>query len=420
MNAPVLSAVSAHTSLQYRLSVSAPHTGGAGVGIDSYDIVFKHRDSETYEALGDCDGSLAAFVTNLYCDIDLSTLTGAPLNLQLGDPVIAKIRAVNVLGAGDYSADSDGTALVVSVPATPSASPYRHEASCTKTSITVYMPLIAGDTDTGGLPILSYKLEWDQGGSSWTALVGDTPASLATSYTVTGLTEGQAYSFRYVVRNEVGWSAAESPVLSTYSATVPGQMAAPTTAVDADTEVLISWTAPDAGGLTITSYAVDIRGVDGTYHLEATYCAVSTTSCSVPLLHLQGSPFNLELGDLAQAVVRATNLIGESPDSSHNTDGALVETVPSAPPVAPQRNAATTLSSLSVDYYALTGTSRGGTPVLSYELQWDQGASVGVWQELVGFSSDSLLNQFTVEDVSDPAYITSGGWYSFRYRAKNR
>lgn len=222
------------------------------------------------------------------------------------------------------------------------------------------------------------------------------------------------------MRNEVGWSAAESPVLYTYSATIPGQMAAPATAITGDTEVLISWTAPDAGGLTVTSYAVDIRGVDGTYALETTYCAVSTTQCSLPLLYLQASPYNLELGDLVQAVVRATNLIGESPDSSHNTAGALIETVPSAPPVAPQRNAATTLSSLSVDYYALTGTSRGGTPVLSYELQWDQGASVGVWQELVGFSSDSLLNQFTVEDVSDPTYITSGEWYSFRYRAKNR
>ena len=161
MNAPVLSAVSVHTPLQYRLSVTAPHTGGDGVSIDSYGIVFKHRDSNTYEALADCDGSLTAFVNNLYCDIDLSTLTGAPLNLQLGDAIVAKVQAVNVLGAGDYSADSDGTALVVSMPTTPASGPYRHEASCTKTSITVNMPLVAGALDTGGLPILSYKLEWD-------------------------------------------------------------------------------------------------------------------------------------------------------------------------------------------------------------------------------------------------------------------
>jgi hypothetical protein len=169
--------------------VTAPHTGGDGVSIDSYEIVFKHRDSETYETLADCDGS-GVFTTNLYCDVDLSSLTGAPLNLVLGDPVVAKVRAANVLGDGTYSGDSDGSALVVSIPATPSASPYRHEASCTTTSITLNMPLIAGDTDTGGLTILSYQLEWDQGGSSWVALIGESSDSLSTSYSVSGLTVG--------------------------------------------------------------------------------------------------------------------------------------------------------------------------------------------------------------------------------------
>jgi hypothetical protein len=148
------------------------------------------------------------------------------------------------------------------------------------------MPLISGDTDTGGTAILSYKLEWDQGGSSWLALVGESSESLATSYTVSGLTEGEAYAFRYIVSNEVGWSASYSPELNTYSATVPGQMIAPVTAIASDTEVLVSWSPPDAGGLSITAYAVDIRGADGVYTLETTYCAVSTTSCSVPLLAL--------------------------------------------------------------------------------------------------------------------------------------
>jgi hypothetical protein len=39
------------------------------------------------------------------------------------------------------------------------------------------MPLIEGETDTGGLAILSYQLEWDQGGSSWVALVGESSES---------------------------------------------------------------------------------------------------------------------------------------------------------------------------------------------------------------------------------------------------
>ena len=222
MNAPTISAISTHTALQYRVSVVAPHTGGDNVLITSFEVVFKHRNSATYESIADCDGSAASFMTNSYCDVDLTTLTGAPLNLVLGDPIVAKVRAKNVLGDGDYSSDSDGAALVVSIPSTPTQAPYRQESSSSTTSMTLNMPLISAGADSGGMTILSYKLEWDQGGSTWTPLVGASSESLATSFTVSGLTVGQAYSFRYIVSNEVGWSAAYSPVLSTYSATVPG------------------------------------------------------------------------------------------------------------------------------------------------------------------------------------------------------
>jgi hypothetical protein len=118
--------------------------------------------------------------------------------------------------------------------------------------------------------------------------------------------------------------------------------------------------------------------------------------------------------------VRAANSVGESPYSSQNTAGALIETVPAAPPVAPARNALTSMSSITVDYLPLTGTAGGGAPVLSYELQWDQGPAIQTWVALVGSSSDSLVTQFTVQDPGNPAYIVSGQLYRFRYRAKNR
>jgi hypothetical protein len=55
------------------------------------------------------------------------------------------------------------------------------------------MPLSAG-LDSGGLPILSYKLEWNQGpGGTFIPLVGDIPLSVATSYKESGLTTGDAY-----------------------------------------------------------------------------------------------------------------------------------------------------------------------------------------------------------------------------------
>ena len=150
---------------------------------------------------------------------------------------------------------------------------------------------------------------------AFSALVGDGPASTATSYTKTGLTTGDLYRFRYIVSNEVGWSSDYSPILTTYSAVAPGLIAAPTTAIDG-LGVRFSWAAPTTGGLTITGYKVQIRATGSTYTLETTYCSVTATQCTVPLLDLQASPYSLVLGDLVQAKVSATNLVGEGLESS--------------------------------------------------------------------------------------------------------
>jgi titin len=376
MNAPTISVVSAHTSLQYRVSVVAPYSGGAGVAIDAYEVVFKYQDGSDYAANTECQGSTTTFKTDLYCDVSLSTFTAAPYNLQRGDEIIARVRATNVLGAGTFSADSTSTtALTVSLPDDPAAAPIRVEVGSTETSIVVNMPAITGDA-AGGMTILSYSLEMDDG-SGFTALVGDATDSVATSYTATGLTTGASYSFRYRVRNEVGWSANPSPVLATYAAVAPGQISAPTTAISG-LNVAITWTAPTAGGLPITAYKVYIKASDATFVLEAANCGVAVTTCEIPLLTLQDPPFSLVLGDLVQARIRAVNLVSESVDSSQNTAGALIETVPSAPPVAPRRDPLTTMTSLVVGYEALTGSAIGGTPVLSMELEWNQGDDVAV------------------------------------------
>jgi hypothetical protein len=147
------------------------------------------------------------------------------------------------------------------------------------------------------MAILSYQLEWDQGGSTWVALVGDSPDSLATSFEVTGLTTGQAYSFRYLVRNEVAFSPA-GPILLTYAAVTPSQLSAPATSIDG-LGVLIDWDPPNsAGGLAITGYKVYIRASDSTYTLETANCDVVATQCTIPLLTLQAPPYSLALGDL--------------------------------------------------------------------------------------------------------------------------
>lgn len=70
-----------YTSSAYQVSFSVPvTTGGTGITITSYKILFKQSDG-TYTESADCNGSSATVITNLYCTINLSTLTSSPYSL---------------------------------------------------------------------------------------------------------------------------------------------------------------------------------------------------------------------------------------------------------------------------------------------------------------------------------------------------
>jgi hypothetical protein len=81
MNPPEVSAVSAYSSLQYRVTITAPHSGGVAVAIDAYGVLFKWSDGSGDSELAECDGSSPDVLTNLYCDVSLSSLTASPFNL---------------------------------------------------------------------------------------------------------------------------------------------------------------------------------------------------------------------------------------------------------------------------------------------------------------------------------------------------
>lgn len=68
-------------------------------------------------------------------------------------------------------------------------------------------PMIAV-INTGGSPIISYSLEWDQASNQlfFSPLFGVTDNNIQLLYTKNDLTAGIVYSFRYQVRNIYGWS----------------------------------------------------------------------------------------------------------------------------------------------------------------------------------------------------------------------
>lgn len=80
--------------------------------------------------------------------------------------------------------------------------------------------------------------------------------SLLSIYTVSGLTRGKEYSFRYRVKNSIGWSA-YSDEISAVAAVVPGKLEMPRlSAVTASTITVALNTNVDDGGSELTEYVL--------------------------------------------------------------------------------------------------------------------------------------------------------------------
>lgn len=128
---------------------------------------------------------------------------------------------------------------------------------------------------------------------------------------------------------------------------------------------------------------------------------------------LRAAPFSLAYGTLIQAKVVASNERGWSAESAANTDGAHVEVEPSAV-TAPLRGVLTGPTQLDVYWSALNLFDAGGSPVLSYHLQYDNATAAGQWLDVVGLAPDSMLLTVIVS-----SQVVSGEQYGFRVRARN-
>jgi titin len=111
-------------------------------------------------------------------------------------------------------------------------------------------------SSNGGSPITGYRITPYIGANAQTPVL---TGSAGTTFTVTGLTNGTAYTFRVAAINVVGTgpdSAPSAPITPVATLTVPG---IPTglSGVAGDRSVALSWTAPASdGGSPITSYRI--------------------------------------------------------------------------------------------------------------------------------------------------------------------
>lgn len=204
----------------------------------------------------------------------MNTFTQSPFSLTEGQSILIKLRALNELDYGPYGSPSSNLAVIIVVPHTPTSGPVRVNDSTSPTQVTVTMPEVATDLD-GGSPILSYSLEWNQGsGTVFTDLVGLSSDSLVLQFTqsVSG-SPGDIYTFRYRVRNVIGWSG-YSPTADIVAASAPTSPVSVSVAL-IGTNVQVSWMTPTStNGDSIIAYKVLIlTSTSGVYAEDTSSCA---------------------------------------------------------------------------------------------------------------------------------------------------
>ena len=181
---------------------------------------------------------------------------------------------------------STGSFQVLSAPAAPTSVVATAGAGQAVVSWT------APPTD-GGSPVTGYRVTSSPGGISGTT-------SGQTTATITGLTNGTAYSFTVVAINAMGDSVASSP---SNRVTPTAKPAAPTAvkAVAGNAQATVSWTAPSNGGSAITKYTVTASPGGKTVTTAGATSAVVT---------------GLTNGTAYTFTVTATNAFGTSPPSA--------------------------------------------------------------------------------------------------------
>jgi titin len=291
-----------------------------------------------------------------------------------------EVAATNAVGTGNPSARSNAVtpAGAPVTPAAPTAS-----AGDTTATVTWTAP------NNGGSAISGYTLQVFTG----TTQVGaNRPLGNVTSTTVTGLTNGTAYTFRVAATNANGtsqFSAASAAVTPRPPSAVPAIPATPT-ANPGNTSATVTWTAPNNGGSAITGYT--LRVWNGTTQVGAPRVFGNVLTTNVTGL-TNGTAYTFD--------VAATNAIGTS---QFSTLSAPV--TPRAVPGAPTGVTATAgNTAATVNWVA--PASNGGSPITGYSVEVRTGTTV--------------VRTVTVGNVltTNVTGLTNNTAYNFRVAAVN-
>ena len=293
------------------------------------------------------------------------------------------VRAVNAFGIGPAASSTPQPITVLA--GAPSA------ISATRGNTTVALTWTA-PADTGGTPLTGYLVQVRSGSS----VVRTVPLTgTATTTTVTGLTNGQAYTFAVAARNANGTGAFSAPSAAVVPASAP--TVAPTGLVVTQTGLgtaTVSFTAATPagadGGSPVTSFAV--QAFNGT-------TAVGSPA-SVPGTATSAVVTGLPRGTLT-FTVRAVNAVGAGPAAT--SAAKAISGLAGAPTAV-----SGTRGNTAVALRWTAPADNGGTALTGYAVQVRSGTAVVKTVTLTGTATTTTVTG-----------LTNGRSYTFAVAARN-
>jgi hypothetical protein len=228
----------------------------------------------------------ATAVTGKTCPLNPATATTCVMTgLTNGTAYTFKVKATNAVGS---SADSVASAAVTpaAVPATPAAPTIKVGAAVGtgKATVTWVAPANNGSVITG-FTATAYTAAGVSSGTCTTA------SATALTCSITGLTNGTAYTFKVTAKNANGTSfeslgATATPSSTAVAAvgTVPAKPVAPSVKVGgtvATKTAAVSWLAPASGGSAVTGYTVTASTSAGVSAGTCTTASATALTCSI-------------------------------------------------------------------------------------------------------------------------------------------
>ncbi len=363
---PAAPSVTATAGTTDSLSVNWTTPSNTGPAIDNYDLQYREGTSGSW--------------TNGPQNVSGTSATIGSLTANTLYQV--QVLASNAEGDSPWSLPGSGQTGTLGAPDVP------HSLDATPGNRQVMLSWVQ---PSGGAALTHYEYEQD-GSGTWTSTGGKAP-----SYTVTGLTNGQSYTFRVRAVNSAGPSAASGSWTATPTTTEP-EAPQSLSFTTGDQQVTLRWRAPtNDGGPPITHYEYEQDG-------SGTWISTGGTATSYTVTGLNN-------GQTYMFRVRSVNALGSgavvtleatpSPSTGRGGGGGPRQTVPSAP-----RNLLAEGGDGQVKLTWEAAENDGGSEIRDYEYRID---GKGRW---ISIGSTDTTHTLTG--------LVNGTEYVFEVRAVNR